>query len=186
MNWRTPARWSTDIDGARGLADVLRGTASLHEVLVPTGNPALFILPAGESTVEEHPIFAAGAELSMVLQDLDDRFDHVVLDLPALHVASEALTLAAEADAVAVVVRQGVTSEGQVKSALEQLDGVPVLGVILNAYSTRVPSHIMRRVPTRLSPRRLTWRSGSRSCSSPSCPELARRGAVAASERVWC
>jgi Mrp family chromosome partitioning ATPase len=126
---------------------VLRDSVPLREALVSTGNPALSILPAGESSVEEHPIFAASSELGAVLEDLDRSFDHVVLDLPALHVASEALTLAAEADAVAVVVRQGVTSEGQVQAALEQLDGVPVLGVILNAYTTKVPSVIMRRVP---------------------------------------
>jgi Mrp family chromosome partitioning ATPase len=147
LNWRAPAAWGSEVDGGRGLADVLRGTASVNEVLVPTGNPALSILPAGESVLEEHPIFASSPELGMALEDLDRRFDHVVLDLPALHVASEALTLAAEADAVAVVVRQGVTSEGQVQAALEQLDDVPVLGVILNAFATKVPNVIMRRFP---------------------------------------
>jgi Mrp family chromosome partitioning ATPase len=147
LNWRAPAKWNDEIDGGRGLADVLRGSLALTEALVPTDNPALWILPAGEASLEEGPIFASSSELNMVLEDVDRRFDYVILDLPALHVASEALTLAAEADAVAVVVRQGVTPEGQVKAALEELDGVPVLGVILNAYSTNVPNVIMRRVP---------------------------------------
>lgn len=147
LNWRAPAKWNAEIDGGRGLADVLRGSLDANEALVPTDNPAFWILPAGESSIEEGPIFASSPELGMVLEDLDGRFDYVILDLPALHVASEALTLAAEADAVAVVVRQGVTPEGQVKGALEDLAGVPVLGVILNAYTTSVPDVIMRRIP---------------------------------------
>lgn len=148
LNWWSPHRWGSAVDGHRGMADVLRGRSSLHEVLVPTGNPALSILPAGEATMDEVPVFASSEALSDVLEQLDRRFDHVILDLPALHAASEALTLAAHADSVAVVVRQGVTSESQVKAALEQLHGVPVLGVVLNQYTTSVPSVIRRRVPT--------------------------------------
>lgn len=148
LNWWAPAKWHPGIDDHRGLADVLRGAVSLEEALLPTADPALSILPAGEASMEETPVFAAGSALSMVLDELDIRFDHVVFDLPALHAASEALTLAALTDSVAVVVRQGVTSEGQVKAALDELDGLSVLGVILNAYKTDVPSVIMRRVPT--------------------------------------
>jgi len=148
LNWRAPGKWSPEIDDHPGLADVLRGRVSLQKALVPTGHPALTILPAGEATLEEIPVFAAGSGLGDVLEELDRRFEYVVLDVPALHAASEALTLAAQADAVAVVVRQGVTSDGQVKSALEQLGAAPVLGVVLNAYATAVPNSVLRRVPT--------------------------------------
>jgi Mrp family chromosome partitioning ATPase len=148
LNWRTPAAWGGTIDTRPGLADVVRGTASLDDVIVPTAERALSIVPAGRTTLDEVPVFAAGSTLASVLADLGRRFDHLVLDVPALHAAPEALTLAAHADAVAVVVRQGVTAESQVASALDELDGVPVLGVVLNDYSTKVPKFIMQRVPT--------------------------------------
>jgi Mrp family chromosome partitioning ATPase len=45
------------------------------------------------------------------------------------------------------VVNQGVTPEDKVKSALEDLSGVPVLGVILNRSSSKVPRVIRRRIP---------------------------------------
>lgn len=147
LNWGAPARWGAEVGERGGLADVLRGTVSLDDAIVATGEPALAVLPAGAASTEETPVFAASAALGTVLEELDRRFDYIVLDLPALHTASEALTLASHADAVAVVVRQGVTPEGHVRGALDQMDGMPVLGVILNAYATEIPSVITRRVP---------------------------------------
>ncbi len=63
----------------------------------------------------------------------------VLLDMPAVLAASEALTLAENIGGIAVVVNQGVTTEEQIKSALEELSGLPVLGVILNRSSSKVP-----------------------------------------------
>jgi Mrp family chromosome partitioning ATPase len=148
FNFRHPARLGAGFEGRPGLAEVLRGSASLHDALAATADPALTILPAGTATVEEPPVFASSPELEMVLEDLDRRYDHMVIDLPSLHASSEALTLASHATGVAVVVRQGVTSEAQVKAALEELEGVPVLGVVLNAFETKVPAAIARRFPT--------------------------------------
>jgi Mrp family chromosome partitioning ATPase len=148
LNWRHPGRWGPEIDARPGLAEVLRGSVSLNEALVVTSDPVLTILPAGQATIEEPPVFASSPELATVLQELDRRFEHVVLDLPALHASSEALTIAAHAGAVAVVVRQGVTVDSQVNAALEELEGLPVLGVVLNAFETKVPAAISRRFAT--------------------------------------
>jgi Mrp family chromosome partitioning ATPase len=147
LNWRHPAKWSPGFDARAGIADVLRGTASLDEALAVTSDSSLTILPAGHAAIEEPPVFASSAELEQVLDELERRFDQVVIDLPAINATSEALTLAAYADAVALVVRQGVTSDTQVRLALEQLEGVPVLGVVLNAFETKVPPMIARRFP---------------------------------------
>lgn len=146
LNWRTPASWGETIDERPGLADVLRGTVPLAEAITPTAEPFLSILPAGRASREEIPVFAANRTLSSVLDDLGRRFDHVVIDIPALHGASESLTLAGYADAVALVVRQGVTPESQVTSALDELSGVRVLGVVLNDYSTKIPKFVMHLV----------------------------------------
>ena len=47
-----------------------------------------------------------------------------------------------------MVVRRGVTTEDQVNDALEQVQGVTMIGIILNAFSTKVPQFILRRIPT--------------------------------------
>ena len=145
LNWWSPSPWPGDADSVPGIADVLRGTVSLERALMDTGNPNLSILPAGVLTPTERPALAQSEELEKVLVALSERFDHVLLDLPAVNLTSEALTLADNSRAVAVVVNQGVTPEAQIKVALEQLSGVVVLGVILNRSSTKVPRLIRRR-----------------------------------------
>ena len=82
-----------------------------------------------------------------MLVELSELFDHVLLDMPAVLAASEALPLAEHIGGIALVVNQGITSEEQIKSALEELNGLPVLGVILNRSSSRVPAMIRRRIP---------------------------------------
>ena len=147
LNWSSRERWDSGVDNRLGIADVLRGDADLDDVIIPCTDPPLSIVPAGEANAREIAVLASSPELDRVLDELDRRFDHVVTDLPAVHTASESLTLAAHSDALIMVVRQGVTTEEQVRKGLEQLDGVPVLGVVLNDYATSVPGSIARRLP---------------------------------------
>jgi hypothetical protein len=60
--------------------------------------------------------------------------------------SSDAIRLAQLADAYALVVRHGVTTTRQVESALDELMGIPPLGVILNRYATRIPVFLRRLV----------------------------------------
>lgn len=145
LNWWSPAQWPVAAEHG-GMAEVLSGRLPLAQALVPTGSPSLFVVPAGQASILERPVLTSGPELAPVLATLTASFDHVLVDLPAVHATSEALTLAEHAGSLAVVVRQGITSESQVKAALDELSGVPVLGVVLNAASTSVPSPILHRI----------------------------------------
>jgi Mrp family chromosome partitioning ATPase len=146
LNWAHPSDMG---DGAVpiGIADVIRGTVPLEAAVTPTGNPGVSMLPAGLTTVSERPVLAGSAGLTSVFSLLSASYDHVLLDLPAVRASSEALALAEQAGVLALVVRQGVTPEGVVKSTLEELSGIPVLGVILNRASSKVPSLLLRRIP---------------------------------------
>jgi Mrp family chromosome partitioning ATPase len=146
LNWWAPSGWPGDEERA-GISDVIDGSVSLEQALVTTGNPGLQILPAGATTVMDRPVLANSPDIEKILLELSETFDHVLLDLPAVHATSEALTLAENCGSIAMVVNQGVTPADQVKSALDELSGVPVLGVILNKSSTRVPRLIRRRIP---------------------------------------
>jgi len=145
LNWWSPADWPAAGEQG-GMAEVLSGRLPLAQALVPTGSPSLFVVPAGAASILERPVLASGPELGPILATLTASFDHVLVDLPAVHATSEALTLAEHAGALAVVVRQGITSESQVKAALDELSGVPMLGIVLNAASTSVPSPILHRI----------------------------------------
>jgi Mrp family chromosome partitioning ATPase len=147
LNWWAPAPWPGDGASQPGVADTIRDGLRLDHALVATGHPGLFILPAGRTTLSERPMLANSPELDKILVELSETFDHVLIDLPAVRATSEALRLAEASRAVAVVVNQGVTPEDEVKSVVDELHGIHLLGVILNRSSTKIPRVIRRRLP---------------------------------------
>jgi receptor protein-tyrosine kinase len=127
-----------------GLSGVLNGTCSLDFALLPTSDPRLTVLPSGRLPVAHRPAAASSNAFTDVVELLTKRFDAVVIDAPPVLKASEATTIVRHAEAVALVVRQGVTTEQQVKLAIEELEGTELLGVILNRTSTRLPGFVQR------------------------------------------
>ena len=83
-----------------------------------------------------------------MLDELEARFDHVLLDLPPVLASSDAMNLSQLADAYVLVVRQGATAESQVEAALEELQGGESLGVILNRFDSHIPTRLRRLVGT--------------------------------------
>lgn len=151
-NW-----WFEDLDDARrkrdpetipdprpGVAEVLAGDATLDDVLVPTSEPNLWVLPAGDAPRSMRPVIASSEAFGDLLAMLAEEYDTVVLDVPPVLNVSEAITIARRADSVALVVRHGVTTERQVAAAVEELGGVELLGLILNRTTTRVPKSLRR------------------------------------------
>jgi Mrp family chromosome partitioning ATPase len=129
-----------------GVSDVVKERASLSDVLVSTGNPGLTLLHAGDTAVADRPYLSNSVELENILTELEEENDHLILDLPALGASADAVTLAQKADSLIFVVQQGVTPESSAKRAIEQLQGLNVLGAVLNRSSTRVPKFVRRRL----------------------------------------
>ncbi len=145
LNWWSPSDWpGQDVPG---VADVVRDELPLEQALHVTGNAGLRVLPAGSTTTSERPSLARSSELTKLLDELNEEFEHVLVDLPAVHATSEALTLAENCPYLALVVGQSVTPESDVRTALEALEGVPLLGVILNRSYTKIPRIIRNRIP---------------------------------------
>ncbi|OAN46054.1 chromosome partitioning protein [Chloroflexus islandicus] len=144
---RGPAPPPAPLPALPGIAEVLRGKASLDEVLLATNHAGLWLLPAGTATIEQRPLLARSAELRALIDTLSERFDYVLLDLPAVLEVSDTLALAALADACALVVRHGVTPITDVQRALSDIQHVPVLGVILNQAHIATPRWIHRLIP---------------------------------------
>ncbi|GIV88777.1 MAG: chromosome partitioning protein [Chloroflexus sp.] len=130
-----------------GIAEVLRGQATIDEALLATNHTGLWLLPAGVVTLEQRPLLARSPELRTLLDRLGERFDHILLDLPAILQTSDTLALAALANAYALVVRHGVTPITEIRQALSDIEHVPVLGVILNQARIATPRWIHRLIP---------------------------------------
>jgi Mrp family chromosome partitioning ATPase len=130
------------------LADALENDARLDDIIITTANPRLCMIPAGAVPVARRPALAQGRPLASLLDQLDERFDHVLLDLPPVLASSDAMNLSQLADAYVLVVRQGATSETQVEAALQELVGGETLGVILNRFDSNIPRRLRRLVGT--------------------------------------
>lgn len=146
--WRATQRSSRSARQAAeprpGLAEVLAGTVKLDDVLVRTSDERLFLLPAGQAPLSRRPVIAASDALANLLSVLADTFDTVIVDVPPVLKASEALAICRRCDAAILVIRHGVTTERQVSEAIESLTDVHLLGTVFNRASTRIPRALRR------------------------------------------
>jgi Mrp family chromosome partitioning ATPase len=147
LNWWWPGRAGRGDPVSPGLAGVLAGSASLDQALLTTALPTLAVLPAGELPAEQRPVVARGTGVQSALAELATRFDYLLLDVPALLATSDAIPLAALGEACCLVLRQGVTPLQDIRRALDDVEHLRVLGVVLNQVRVATPRWLLRLVP---------------------------------------
>lgn len=152
LNWWAPGMQTqlhheTGIAHKPSLADVVLGSATLDQALMESELPNLALLPAGNVPVEKRPILARSAVLKSVIEELSTRFDHLVLDIPAIGATSDAIALASLGTACCIVVRQGLTPTNIVQAALDDIAHLPMLGVVMNHVAFQTPRWLHGLVP---------------------------------------
>ena len=140
--------WPNPIEGdpeePHSLAEVIAGRQRLNEVLIPTGWPNLTLLPAGEVPKEIRPTVAHSQALKDILQKLSEGYDHLVLDVPAILAATDAIPLASLASAACLVIRQGVTHGEDVARALDEIEHMQMVGVLMNQAKYATPKRLIK------------------------------------------
>lgn len=116
-----------------GLMEVLRGSATLDQVLLKSdepGEPA--VLPLSTSSVGPHDRFS-GQTFGNLLQHLKRTFDLIVIDSAPVLAVAESLVIAQRVDAVVVVARWSKTPAQTVMNALESIRraGGRIAGLVL-------------------------------------------------------
>jgi Mrp family chromosome partitioning ATPase len=144
---RKPQEPAVELPSSPGLAGVLNGTISLEEALVPTALSNLQVLPAGEIPLAQRPVVARSEQLRSCIETLSGYFHYVLLDVPAVLTTSDAIALASLGDACCIVIRQGVTPVNSVRTALDDLKHLQMLGVVLNQTRMSTPRWIRALVP---------------------------------------
>lgn len=130
-----------------GLAEVVMGSATLEQAVIPTARPNLSLVAAGAATIDQRPIIARSDTLRHVLDQLAERYDCLLLDVPAVLATSDAIALASLSDACVMVVRHGVTPIASVQLALDDLRHLQMLGVVLNQVSFATPNWLRDLIP---------------------------------------
>ncbi len=117
----------------KGLADVLRGQASLEEVIRPTAAENLWMISSGR--VPPNPSELIGSEtMTRVMEELKARFDLVVCDAPSTLVVTDPVVLATRVDTILLVVAASRARRETIQRAIKVLEtaNTPIAGVVLN------------------------------------------------------
>ena len=104
-----------------GLADIVLGKASLAQALYKDDASGAYIVPAGRAVSDPSAIFGS-PRLRALLDALGKEFDSIIIDLPPLMAATDALVLSVEADFTVFVVRWGKTTRDVAALALSRLN----------------------------------------------------------------
>ncbi len=138
---RAQLRMLTPTSATIGLVEVLHGETTLDQAIEASGVERL------DQIIIHKPYFSSenlfGNDLMpKILEELSERYDTIILDLPPLVGLADGRFLAALADAVALVIRWNKTPKHAVTSAATWLkaDGTNLVGTMFTMVDTSAQS----------------------------------------------
>lgn len=138
------------LQSSPGLSDILTGRATLDQcmqgVILADSDRELAILAAGSE--DPQPLgLLRGRQFKSLLGAFRERFDHVVLDLPAANVYPDAQVIGAFADGAVLVVHAARTRRETVAEAKKRLEHAQthLLGLVLNQRTYPIPGFLYRK-----------------------------------------
>jgi len=122
-----------DMDNKSGVLDILRGISSIDASVRPTEVPDIDMLSLGTRGQDAARLFGSPA-FEQLLEDLDSRYDLVLIDTPPSATLSEAVQLTPLSDGVIFVVRAGKVSRRVVRHTVDRFRKVNarILGTVVN------------------------------------------------------
>lgn len=132
-----------EVSNQYGLVDVLQQKVTVDDVI--HRSPLvdnLFVMPAGSVQIGSTKLFAS-SEMHRISKRLQDMFDLVIYDTPALGGVTDLNFLGAQTDGFLVVVGLNKTKRSTFNKTLESLNKyrIPVVGIIANHVNARKPSY---------------------------------------------
>ncbi len=120
------------------LIDVLRGTATLDQALIPDPKGPAYILPV-MSHVKNAPDLVESNAMAKTIAHLRTAFDYVIIDSAPILPVNDTKILARLADAVVFIVRWEQTPRNAAFDAVKALREVraPIAGVVLTRADTK-------------------------------------------------
>jgi len=116
-----------------GLGDYLTSEMAVEELLIHPGIERFVILPTPKSVDGSSELLALSKMVQLV-QDLRTRYSSrlIIFDLPPVLVGDDVAALSPLLDAILLVVEDGKTQADELARAVELLEGVNLLGTVLN------------------------------------------------------
>jgi capsular exopolysaccharide synthesis family protein len=127
-----------EVDNSRGLSNYLSSHLPALSVVRPTSVSNLYLIPAGP--IPPNPVeLLSGPKLLGLLDELGQRFLHVLLDAPPVLGIADSLVLGNQVGNVLFVVAARGTRKAHAKSALKRLRqaGVVPIGAVMTKLDLR-------------------------------------------------
>jgi capsular exopolysaccharide synthesis family protein len=120
------------VDAEYGLIDVLEGRVELNQALINPGFERLVVLPNGAQNHRSELL--SSPQMGKLLSDIVNRYQDrlIIFDLPALLDDDDALVFAPYADALLLVVEDGVSKRSELERCKQLLEGTQLIGTVLN------------------------------------------------------
>lgn len=125
------------ISNEKGCMDILLGTHTIEEVAVAYNN-FLDIVPSGTKVKNPSELFSS-VNFDKLLEQLEDRYDYIILDTPPINIVADPLIIAQKCNAFVMIVRAGVTRYEAFEAAYDSLKvlDVELDGVIINGSGAK-------------------------------------------------
>lgn len=117
---------------APGVLEVLSGEAGIAEAARRFHGTPLTVLCAGRPGEALPGDWMGAPELDALLEGVRANFDEVLVDLPPVLACADGIRVAARSAGVVLVLRARHATGRDVSRALELMDGLPLLGCVLN------------------------------------------------------
>lgn len=126
------------IDQTRGLSTYLSRSIELERLIHKLPIPNLYLLPCGPIPPNPAELISSD-RMKRMLQQLGERYDHILIDSPPLMNVTDPVILSTMVDGVMLVVHGGKSSRDMVRRAKHELAGVgaKMFGVVLNNVDLR-------------------------------------------------
>lgn len=131
-----------DVESGPGFSGVLQGLVTVDNAIVHTGVDGLDLLPCGP--LPRNPAEALNSQsFADVLADLATRYDHVLLDSPAMMAVADARICSAWCDATVLVLHGQRSSRRMARMARDGLIavGANLVGVVVNDVTPGSDKH---------------------------------------------
>jgi capsular exopolysaccharide synthesis family protein len=131
---------ATGIEGEIGLTTVLVGTSSLEDSIQYWAHDGLALLASGPLPPNPSELLGSAA-MSNLIEELQKRFDLIIVDSPPILPVADASVLTRSTDSVLLVVGTKKVSQHSLSKAIDQLNFVDanILGVVQNRIPRRGP-----------------------------------------------
>ncbi len=134
------------IEDSVGMAELLRGTHKVKDVVQPTAYPAMSVISAGAVRQDEVADLIGRPELEDVVSELRKRYDYVIVDSPPVNIAADAGALGHVIGEALVVLRMYKTRRESAQKAIRLLHAAntTTVGVILTHQKYYIPNYLYR------------------------------------------